>query len=169
MNNGLRKYIIRNIDAGVIFTFCGPFRPSVKSKECTILRGDGTRFEIVRENDSIVVVSICGGVLFTGEFPHCGVRNFQHGTKEDELMEEISSKIAHFIKIHGPQQRLPRDKAVITMFCNLPGMNRLTRLHCSIVTRDRGLAQIPFNTIGYANCFNNERDDRCFQNDRFLC
>jgi hypothetical protein len=142
---------------------------SKKSMECTILRGDGKRFRIVRENDSVVVISVRGGVLFTGEFPHCGVRNFKRGTKEDNIMEEVSAQVSHFIEMFGPQHRIPRDKAIINMFCNLKGMNRLTRLHCSVVTRDRGLSQIPFNMIGYANCFINERDDRCLQNDSFSC
>lgn len=137
--------------------------------DCTIFRGDGKRFRIVRENDSVVVISVRGGVLFTGEFPHCGVRNFKRGTREDSIMEEVSAQVSHFIEMFGPQHRISRDKAIINMFCNLKGMNRLTRLHCSVVTRDRGLSQIPFNMIGYANCYINERDDRCLQNDKFSC
>lgn len=134
------------------------------SDECTIFRGDGTKYKIVRENDNIVVLSVAGGVVFTGEFPHCGVRNFRRGTKEDEMMEELYSKITTFVEGHNPRQRLSRDKAIVDMLCNFPGLSRLSRLHCSITAR-KCCISIPFNMIGYANCFLNERDDRCYQND----
>jgi len=141
-------------------------KQSIGGKECTILRGDGSRYKIVRENNNIVVLSVSGGVVFTGEFPHCGVRNFRRGTKDDELMEEICFKIRHFAdKYSNPRQRILRDKAILDVLCHLPGVNRLSRLHCSIATRDGNESQIPFNMIGYANCFQNERDDRCYQSD----
>merc|ERR1712063_24281 len=45
------------------------------SKKCQIIGGKGEVYEIVRENKSLVVIKADNAVMFTGDFPHAGVRN----------------------------------------------------------------------------------------------
>jgi hypothetical protein len=54
--------------------------------ECQIVNGKPNEdFSIIRENDHNVVLWAGPGVVFTGDFPHAGVRNFSPGSDDQEI------------------------------------------------------------------------------------
>jgi hypothetical protein len=143
-------------------------RRSVGSKRCVIDGADNVEYEIVRETDMLVVLRVKGGVIFTGDFPHCGVRNVGRGTPEEVLVNELNQKIQAILEDFSARQRVSRSKAVVDMLCRFPGLDKLSRLHCSTQTHDCGIS-IPFNMIGYASCLMNKRDDRCHEEESNNC
>lgn len=135
-------------------------RETQGGKWCSIEGADGARYEIVRESDTLVVLLVKGGVIFTGDFPHCGVRNFSRGTRENEMLNNLNQKIQKINEEYATRP-LSRSRAIVEMLGRFPGLDQLSRLHCSTKTHDCSIS-IPFNMIGYAECFSNQRDDRCF-------
>jgi hypothetical protein len=143
-------------------------RETLGSKWCVIEGADDVKYEIVRETGTLAVLRVSGGVIFTGDFPHCGVRNFHRGTPDEELVKDLNQKIRTITNEYSSRQRVSRSKTVVEMLGQFPGLNRLCRLHCSTQTHDCSIS-IPFNMIGYAECFANQRDDRCLDTDSNEC
>ena len=64
----------------------------VRVDKCKIRNGKHDEIlSIVRENDHLVVVEAKRGVMFTGDFPHAGVRNFPADSNEQQLMDPRDS------------------------------------------------------------------------------
>eukprot|EP00978_Attheya_sp_CCMP212_P027022 scaffold90036_cov55-Attheya_sp.AAC.5 len=133
-------------------------------KTCTVRHGCGTIYNIVRENEHLVVLQIRSGAMFTGDFPHAGVRNFQHSTEEERLMRKLNQNIERIVNSFPDKERIMRTKAIIDMMCNFPGLNKLCRLHCSTEMLEAH-AFIPPNTIGFSECYPNMPDRKCFEDD----
>ena len=119
---------------------------------------------IVRENDHLVVVEAKRGVMFTGDFPHAGVRNFSADSDEQRLMDMLKEKIAEIADRYPVHERVLRTKATVEMMANFPGLNKLCRLHCSTRMVKGGIL-VPDNSVGFDGCLPNEPDRRCFEND----
>mmetsp|Transcript_33797 Transcript_33797/g.73241 ORF Transcript_33797/g.73241 Transcript_33797/m.73241 type:complete len:1510 (+) Transcript_33797:223-4752(+) len=122
-------------------------------------------FTIVRENEHLVVVAAAKGVVFTGDFPHAGVRNFPKRSEEQELMDLLNSKIVEINSKYPAHERLLRTKSYVQMMCDFPNLNKLCRLHCSTEMVD-GQISTPHNMIGFDGCYPNAPDRRCFEDDR---
>uniref|UniRef100_A0A7S2XKY4 Uncharacterized protein n=1 Tax=Attheya septentrionalis TaxID=420275 RepID=A0A7S2XKY4_9STRA len=133
-------------------------------KTCTVRHGCGIVYNIVRENEHLVVLQIRSGAMFTGDFPHAGVRNFQHSTEEERLMRKLNQNIERIVNSFPDKERIMRTKAIIDMMCNFPGLNKLCRLHCSTEMLEAH-AFIPPNTIGFSECYPNMPDRKCFEDD----
>jgi hypothetical protein len=118
-------------------------------------------FRIVRENDFLVVLQANPGAMFTGDFPHAGVRNFPIGSEEDKLMMEFYGKIEAILEEGQENEEEHSDitKDLITMMCNFPNLNKLCRFHCSTEPTS-GPLRIPRNTVGFVDCRPNPPDVR---------
>ena len=131
---------------------------------CKIKNGRDEVFPIVRENDHLVVVEAKRGVMFTGDFPHAGVRNFSADSEEQRLMEQLVQNIADINKRYPVHEQVLRTKATVEMMSNFPGLNKLCRLHCSTRMIKGGIL-IPNNSVGFDGCLPNEPDRRCLESD----
>jgi hypothetical protein len=113
----------------------------------------------MRENDFLVVLQANPGGLFTGDFPHAGVRNFSVGSAEDTLMMKFYGKIESILE-EGQDNGEDHEeitREMITMMCNFKGLNRLCRFHCSTEPTG-GPLRIPRNTVGFVDCKPNPPD-----------
>jgi len=151
------------------YSFFSPYLSHIYSdddrKYCRAIGGvKGQKFEIVRENEYLVVAKAKTGVMFTGDFPHAGVRNIIHGTEEDRLMEVLYDRIDRVLQECHAEDNLAKTKAVIDILCNFPGLNKLCRFHCSTEFIS-GRLSIPQNTIGFSECLPNSPDERCLQDE----
>ena len=131
---------------------------------CKIKNGRDEIFSIVRENDHLVVVEAKRGVMFTGDFPHAGVRNFSADSEEQRLMDQLVQNIADINKRYPVHEQVLRTKATVEMMSNFPGLNKLCRLHCSTKMIKGGIL-IPSNSVGFDGCLPNEPDRRCLESD----
>jgi hypothetical protein len=132
-------------------------------RRCKIIHGNGETYDIVRENDKLVVIRAPTGCMFTGDFPHAGVRNIVPSSHEDTLLVKLNQRILTALQ-ELPDDRLAQMRAVIDVLCSFPGLDKLCRLHCSTEML-HGNLQIPANTIGFTGCEPNTPDPRCFQED----
>jgi hypothetical protein len=133
---------------------------------CRIKGGpDNQCFEIVRENEFLVVVKAKTGVMFTGDFPHAGVRNVKVDSKEEELLKALNKRIANVLEKYPDYDRLAQTKAIVDVLCRFPNLDQLCRLHCSTEITTGNLS-IPANTIGFCECLANPRDPRCLESDK---
>ena len=114
---------------------------------------------MTRENDFLVVLHTNPGVMFTGDFPHAGVRNFPVGSPEDKLMMEFYGKIEHIIEEGNEYDEDHEEvtKRMINMMCNFKGLDKLCRFHCSTEPIG-GPLRIPRNTVGFVDCRPNPPD-----------
>jgi len=133
---------------------------------CKILNGNGEEYDIVRENDNLVVIRSYMGCMFTGDFPHAGVRNVALNSPEDKLLQKLNLRISA-VSEEFHDDRLAQTRAVIDVLCSFPGLNKLCRLHCSTKILGGNL-QIPENTIGFTGCEPNPPDPRCLQDDEMF-
>eukprot|EP00540_Astrosyne_radiata_P000366 CAMPEP_0116838908 /NCGR_PEP_ID=MMETSP0418-20121206/9475_1 /TAXON_ID=1158023 /ORGANISM="Astrosyne radiata, Strain 13vi08-1A" /LENGTH=932 /DNA_ID=CAMNT_0004468965 /DNA_START=205 /DNA_END=3004 /DNA_ORIENTATION=+ len=131
---------------------------------CRVIGGTGELFEVVRENDFLVVIRAESGVMFTGDFPHAGVRNISKGSEEDALMAKLNERIKAVLDGHPADDPLGQTRAVVDVLCGFPGLIRLCRLHCSTEMLT-GHLRIPPNTIGFSDCLPNPPDSRCLECD----
>lgn len=132
---------------------------------CQVRGGvEGQTFEIVRENDHLAVVRAKPGAMFTGDFPHAGVRNVVLGSEEDRLLQKLNRRIAFVLESFSENDRLGQTKAIIEVLCKFPNLDKLCRLHCSTEITT-GKLNIPANTIGFSGCLANPPDPRCFESD----
>lgn len=137
----------------------------VGNDKCKIRNGKHDEIlPIVRENDHLVVVKAKRGVMFTGDFPHAGVRNFLSDSEEQRLMDLLKEKIAEIADRYPVHERVLRTKATVDMMANFPGLNKLCRLHCSTRMIKGGIL-VPDNSVGFDGCLPNEPDRRCFEDD----
>ena len=136
----------------------------LENGECKIKNGRDEVFPIVRENDHLVVVEVKRGVMFPGDFPHSGVRNFSADSEEQRLMDQLVQNIADINKRYTVHEQVLRTKATVEMMSNFPGLNKLCRLHCSTRMMKGGIL-IPSNSVGFDGCLPNEPDRRCLESD----
>lgn len=137
----------------------------VGNDKCKIRNGKHDEIlAIVRENDHLVVVEAKRGVMFTGDFPHAGVRNFSSESEEQRLMDKLKEKIAEIADRYPVHERVLRTKATVDMMANFPGLNKLCRLHCSTRMIKGGIL-VPDNSVGFDGCLPNDPDRRCFEDD----
>jgi len=123
--------------------------------KCRIKHGQPFEtFDIVREDENLVVLKVPTGCIFTGDFQHAGVRNVMHGSLEAELLDELNLRIASILKREFSSHE-ERTRAVVEMLCDFKGLDRLCRLHCA--TEPKGFhMQFPHNAVGYTYCRSNE-------------
>jgi hypothetical protein len=128
-------------------------RSKRNSDECQIVNGKPNEdFSIIRENDHLVVLGVGPGVVFTGDFPHAGVRNFSPGSDEDGLMNALNDKIDAILESNPEESSaIP---ATIDMLCSFGGLRRICRLFCSTELLQTNMT-IPRNTIGFTGCYDN--------------
>jgi len=131
---------------------------------CKIKNGRDEVFPIVRENDHLVVVEVKRGVMFPGDFPHAGVRNFSADSEEQRLMDQLVQNIADINKRYTVHEQVLRTNATVEMMSNFPGLNKLCRLHCSTKMIKGGIL-VPSNSVGFDGCLPNEPDRRCLESD----
>lgn len=137
----------------------------IGSKFCRIKGGvDKECFEIVRENEFLVVVRAKIGAMFTGDFPHAGVRHVKVNSPQERLLMELNNRIASVLEQYIDYDRLAQMKAVVGVLCRFPNLDQLCRLHCSTEIRAANLS-IPANTIGFSDCLANLPDNRCMEGD----
>ena len=137
----------------------------VGNNKCKIRNGNHNEIlPIVRENNHLVVVEAKRGVMFTGDFPHAGVRNFPAGSDEQRLMDQLKEKIAEIADRYPVHERVLRTKATVEMMASFPGLNKLCRLHCSTRMIKGGIL-VPDNSVGFDGCLPNAPDRRCFEDD----
>lgn len=125
---------------------------SCKEGHCRIVNGvPSEEFPIIRETEFLVVIRGKPGVMFTGDFPHAGVRNVQVGSSEDVLMKEFFEKVDAITKesIKRPNKEIVRN--ISKMMCQFPNLNQICRFHCSTEPL-RGPLIIPRNTVGFVGC-----------------
>ena len=135
------------------------------TKRCRILGGNPQEtFDVVRENDDLVVIQSNNGVMFTGDFPHAGVRNVVVSTPEDRLMMRLNAKIQQALNEHPPDDLSAQAAAVVHVLQNTPGLMNICRLHCSTKMLTGNL-KIPNNTVGFSGCTPNAPDTRCMDNE----
>ena len=135
------------------------------SKFCRIKGGvDKECFEIVRENEFLVVVRAKIGAMFTGDFPHAGVRNVEVNSSQEQLLKTLNKSIASVLEQYPDHDRLAQMKAVVGVLCGFRNLDQLCRLHCSTEITAANLS-IPANTIGFSECLANPPDSRCMEGD----
>ena len=131
---------------------------------CRILNGrKDEQFQIIRENDYLVVLQANPGALFTGDFAHAGVRNFPLGSEEDRLMKEFYSKVETIregLDHHGNDEDEDHPditRQLMEMMCNFHNLNKICRFHCSTEPTSAPL-RIPRNAVGFVDCRPNPPD-----------
>lgn len=128
-----------------------------KRKQCRIKQGLPHQiFDVVRENEQLVVLKVPNGCVFTGDFQHAGVRNVASGSPEAELLVDVNQRLGAIAekKIASDAKKA---KAIMNMFCNFKGLDQLCRLHWSTKLRDSTMV-IPRDSIGYTGCKVNVSD-----------
>jgi hypothetical protein len=137
----------------------------IGSKFCRIKGGvDKECFEIVRENEFLVVLRAKIGAMFTGDFPHAGVRHVKLNSPQEQLLKILNIRIASVLEQYADHDRLAQMKAVVGVLCRFPNLDQLCRLHCSTEITAANLS-IPANSIGFSDCLANLPDNRCMEGD----
>ena len=137
----------------------------VGGKLCCIKGGvDDECFEIVRENESLVVIRATTAVMFTGDFPHAGVRNVKVGSSQERLLGSLNKRIAFVLGHCVDNYSLAQTKGVVDVLCGFPNLDSLCRLHFATVMSTTKLP-VPVNTVGFNDCLANPRDTRCLDGD----
>ena len=121
----------------------------------------GEEFRIVRENDFLVVLQADSGCMFTGDFPHAGVRNFPHGSEEGALMKDLNNKIQEILDEgeETGEDHAETRREVVKMMCKFRNLDKICRLHYSTEPLLDWL-RIPRNTVGFVDCHPNPPDNR---------
>jgi hypothetical protein len=155
---------------------------------CRVLHGrEFESFPILRENAHLVVVSVETGCVFTGDFPHAGVRNVDPDSMEEQRLDDLNHRITGILleSSINSVDHASTTQRITEMFCDYDGFDSLCRLHFSteLITaekeeeaavryssslyspsrhgnqrRRRGTIMIPRNTIGYTECHCNPAD-----------
>jgi hypothetical protein len=128
---------------------------------------DNEYFEIVRENKFLVVVRAQSAVMFTGDFPHAGVRNVKAGSSQEQLLSSLNNRIAKVLEQYPDDDPVAQTKAVVAVLCRFPNLDQLCRLHCSSEMTNAKLS-IPANTVGFSDCLANTPDTRCLESDEHV-
>jgi hypothetical protein len=115
----------------------------------------------------LVVLEASPGVVFTGDFPHAGVRNVQIASEEDELMRDLFDEVEEIINTSKNAKYSDIIKNVFKMMCNSPNLDKICRFHCSTEPIG-GQLEIPRNTIGFVDCYPN-RPDKRFDDKIYRC
>lgn len=135
---------------------------------CTIKDGKTEEtFQIVRENEYLVVLRTGPGAIFTGDFPHAGVRNFPVGSEENKLMTKLYQAI-EAIRQEGEENDIEHNEmttGIIKMLCRFKNLDKLCRFHCSTEPLS-GPLRIPRNSVGFVDCRPNPPEDMCVDMDR---
>jgi hypothetical protein len=119
---------------------------------CRIKGGiESQSFDIVRENDFLVVIRANKGLLFTGDFPHAGVKNVLCNSNQERLLMQLNKRIDFVLDHFEANDRLAQIKAVLSILCNFPSLDTLCRLHCSTEMKLDSL-RIPTNSVGFYSC-----------------
>lgn len=140
----------------------------VAEKLCCIKGGvDNECFEIVRENKFLVVVRAQPAVMFTGDFPHAGVRNVKVGSSQEQLLLSLNERIAKVLEQYPDDDPVAQTKEVVAVLCRFPNLDQLCRLHCSSEMTNAKLS-IPANTVGFSDCLANTPDTRCLESDEHV-
>jgi hypothetical protein len=110
-------------------------------------------FRIVRENDFLVVLLANPGVMFSGDFPHAGVRNFPKGSRGDKLMKKLNNSIQAILDEgeEGGEEHSDTRKEIMNLMCSFKDLDKICRLHCSTEPLVDWL-RIPRNTVGFVGC-----------------
>ena len=123
---------------------------------CRIRYGSDTDiFNIVREDEYLVVLEVKTGCVLGADFPHAGVRNVKSNSPEDALLIELNQRIGHILEKYGDND-VEKTRRVLKMFCDFKGLNQLCRFHCSTELGDERM-KIPRNMVGYTGCYPNRR------------
>lgn len=128
----------------------------VSTNKCTIIGGTGEVLDIVREREHLVVIEVEKGVMFSGDFPHAGVRNVSQQSLENELLERLNSSISVILENSNMTDR-QRLSTIVDMLCEFSGLNKLCRLFCS--TQQLQGVKNQRNEVGFTSCFANSPDD----------
>ena len=103
--------------------------------------------------------------MFTGDFPHAGVRNIPHGSNNDNAMAEFNTRVKSIFDAVPKSQRLKRNKKLLEMMNEFPGLDKLCRLHCSTDIPEKDF-YIPYNAIGFTDCWENPPDNSYGDDDQ---
>lgn len=123
---------------------------------CEIIGGKrGQVFPVVRVKDPLVVIKVKKAVMFAGDFPHAGVRNFSCNAPEQILIDELDEQMSAINRMHKTETKRNSEKA--KMLTNFKGLSSLCRFHYTTVPAD-GSVLIPQNRIGYTGCLTNLPD-----------
>lgn len=130
---GVQKDCVTRLDAGV----------------CGIIHGvPGETFRVDRhEGEHVVVVEAPGGVVFTGDMPHAGVRNVRLDGPEYTSMIELFENIDGFLMEEGEGG----NKHALGSLCHRTKVNDFSRLYLSTELK-KSRINIPRNAIGYHEC-----------------
>lgn len=134
---------------------------------CKITGGCGAKYRIIRKNNNLSVIEVHGGGIFTGDFPHSGVRNFRVDSEEGALIDKFVKIIGKVINDTPSRERIMRSQKTITEMTKFEGLDKICRLHCSTKIK-KGIYRQPVNTVGFSYCQLNERDSRCVAQDENL-
>lgn len=129
------------------------------TNQCTIIGGTGQPLAIVCEKEHLVVLEVDKAVMFSGDFPHAGVRNVPEDSPENELLQRLNSKIAAIFQDTTLTKREALD-AIVDMLCNFKGLSKLCRLFCSTEMLD-GKMKNSKNAVGFSDCFANPPGESC--------
>lgn len=145
---------------GVLIQFATFVLYICRDEFCTVEKGvRGQKFRIIRETEFLVVLQAKPGVVFTGDFVHAGVRNFQIGSSEDKLMRDLFNKVEGIIDSSTHLKHSEIAQKVFKMMCNFSNLDKICRFHCSTEPL-RSQLQIPRNTVGFVGCCPNTPDSR---------
>eukprot|EP00980_Cylindrotheca_fusiformis_P022835 scaffold9825_cov203-Cylindrotheca_fusiformis.AAC.4 len=123
---------------------------------CSIVDGiRGEEFKITRDNKLLVELEANPGVVFTGDFPHAGVRSAPVGSQEDKSMKLLFDQLEEIIANSLGLCHAEFVKKVFKMMCSFPDLDKLCRFHCSTEPLHSPL-QFPRNTVGFVGCYPND-------------
>jgi hypothetical protein len=129
---------------------------------------------MIRKNEYLIVLQVNPGVMFTGDFPHAGVRNVQIHSHEDLLMTSFYSNVREILSEFQEDEETYEDlsERVFEMMCNFSNLNKICRFHCSTEPLD-GPLEIPRNTVGFEDCYPNNPDklydDKIYREQEYSC
>jgi hypothetical protein len=123
------------------------------ASQCTIIGGTGQVLDIVEEREDLVVLEVEKGVMFSGDFPHAGVRNVPQESPENDLLELLNNHISEILENKNLTQRQHLDE-IVDMLCKFPNLDKLCRLFCSTEQLD-GKMKNQKNAVGFSDCLAN--------------
>lgn len=125
----------------------------IGASQCTIIGGTGQVLDIVEEREDLVVLEVEKGVMFSGDFPHAGVRNVPQESPENDLLELLNNNISEILENKNLTQRQHLDE-IVDMLCKFPNLDKLCRLFCSTEQLD-GKIKNRKNAVGFSDCLAN--------------
>lgn len=115
---------------------------------CRVISGCDVCYNVHScEDNNIVVVDVEVGIVFTGDFPHCGVECITTNDSDEDVLHKVVEKFKNKKKIHLMKYW--------KFLQNCKNLNNIARFHCTTRMKNQIYCK-PSDTVGFYDCNNEE-------------